>query len=152
VIATKQYEISDIEYIQLEEEEFVIVVPPQQVVPSHLDSMEGWLEQQRWISYGKEFPIIRRVWKQHFNKILTMNPFHIIPDLGGILKSIEMGMGMSVLPSYLIHESVLAEKSKVIFPELSVKNQLYLACKTYNRLTPLIQQVVKELVLIQESK
>lgn len=145
VIATKQYEISDIEYIKLEEEEFVLVVPPHQVVPSHLDSIEGWLEQQRWISYGKEFPIIRRVWKQHFHKKISIKPFHIIPDLRGILKSIEMGMGMSLLPSYLIQESVQDEKSKVIFPELLVKNQLYLACKTDNRHTPYIQKVLKEL-------
>ncbi|PFI60718.1 hypothetical protein COI68_26070 [Priestia megaterium] len=145
VIATKKYEIEGIEYIKIREEDFLIVAPTDVKEPEHPSNVKKWLEQQHWISYGPDLPIIRRIWRQHLSQWASITPFHIIPDLRGILRSVEKGMGISVLPTYLIKESVQKGNSRILFPKLAVKNQLYVAFRADSQNTATIQQIVNEL-------
>lgn len=95
--------------------------------------------------YLIHWPIVRRYWREHFGKRPEIQPFHIIPDLISILEAIENDMGISILPTYLIEESIRLGKTKVIFPELSVKNTLYVAYKVDNKSNPILQRIIKEL-------
>jgi len=42
-------------------------------------------------------------------------------------------MGLSALPQYLLEKSLKADKSKIIFANLSVKSESFIAYKTKNK-------------------
>ncbi|UOY91874.1 substrate-binding domain-containing protein [Ectobacillus sp. JY-23] len=126
VIATKKYGIPGIQYTAWESETLVIVGASHMKVSPDVCE-QTWLEQQHWISYGRELPIMRRIWKQHFHTHAVMEAAHIIPDLRGILKAVELGMGISVLPTYIAKEWIEAGRCQILFPHLSFTNALYFA-------------------------
>ncbi|MNX46412.1 putative HTH-type transcriptional regulator YbdO [compost metagenome] len=144
IITSQRSQVSGLSFIKLEVETFVLVAPEDYDTPS--DNIEKWLNQQPWLSYGLELPIIRRFWRQHFNKRPTWEPAHIIPDLRGILKGIESGMGISILPTYLIRESLSLGKTKVIFPGHTAENDLFLAHRLKDRDHPNLQHAAESLM------
>lgn len=131
VITSKKIQIPGIEYVKLMEEQFVIVAPDAYDVPPMDDSKrkEQWLSSRTWISYGLELPMIRRVWREHFRQRPRIQPAHVIPNLHMIHRAIENGAGIGVLPTYILERSANKARSKVIFEELRVSNELYFAHK-----------------------
>jgi DNA-binding transcriptional LysR family regulator len=145
-IATQKLQIPGIEYMKIDVETFVVTAPVDSTSDAkELKDMEQWLIGQKWLSYGLELPIIRRYWRVNFGDRPFIQPFHVIPDLRAILSAIEQGMGVSVLPTYLIEESLKRNKTKVMFPDLSVENTLYAAYKVEKRDNPAIQQIILKL-------
>ena len=110
-----------------------------------MDDVEGLMNNQCWLSYGTELTIVRRYWRQHFNKRPEIQPSHVIPDLRAVLEAIENNMGISVLPTYLIMDSIEAGKTKILFPQLSVENTIYLAYKMENRDHPHVREILRRL-------
>jgi DNA-binding transcriptional LysR family regulator len=145
-ITTQRLQSSGIEYTKLEEETFVVVAPFRyEVNVAEGTSVEEWFNEQKWLSYGLELPIIRRIWKDHFQKRPKIRPYHVMPDLRTILQGIELGMGISILPTYLIQESLQHEKVKIIFPDLTFKNDLYAAYKLEQKQNPIYIELIKSL-------
>ncbi|MNC20497.1 LysR substrate binding domain protein [compost metagenome] len=132
------------------DEEFVIVAPVHFEIPDtdNLEHSESWLSSQNWISYGLDLPIIRRIWREHFKKRPVIRPIHIIPNLHMILKAIENGMGLSVIPTYLLR-NLDEVKTKVLFPELRVNNELFFAYKLKDKQLPQIHEMMTN---IRESE
>lgn len=147
IITSKKLHASGIEYVTLFEEEFVIVAPKQLEIEAgtNLELKEKWLSSQKWISYGLELPIIRRFWREHFRKRPIMKPIHVIPNLYLILKAIENGAGISLIPTYILKNSMNEGKSKVIFEDLKVKNQLFIAYQTKHKHLPEINNVIQKI-------
>jgi DNA-binding transcriptional LysR family regulator len=115
----------------LQTERFVLVGPSEISVPSTLDKheMAVWLEQQHWIAYAPDVPIIRRYWQEVFGCRPNIMPYLVLPDLLMIQKAIAHGLGISVLPEYLCQEALAAQTMKILWhPEVAPGNQLYLAC------------------------
>ncbi|MED1205800.1 LysR family transcriptional regulator [Heyndrickxia acidicola] len=145
-IATQKLQIPGIEYTKIDVETFVVTAPPDYSTDAlENNEIEQWLSGQKWLSYGLELPIIRRYWRANFGDRPFIEPFHVIPDLRAILSAIEHGMGVSILPLYLIQESVKQKKTNLLFPHLSVKNTLYAAYKVEKRDNPAIQQIIENL-------
>ncbi|WLR46419.1 LysR family transcriptional regulator [Halobacillus litoralis] len=145
VIMTPQKQtVTGIEYTQLEVETFVVVAPKNMKVEEEWSDIESWLHEQAWLSYGLDLPIIRRYWREHFNKRPDVKAKHIIPNLQSILKAIEKGMGISVLPLYLIEEAVKETKVQILFPEVSVENALYAAYRIDQRDEPNIKTMIQQ--------
>lgn len=143
IITSRKNDVPGFSYVKLEVETFVLVAPMNYESPA--GDIEEWLNLQPWLSYGLELPIIRRFWRQHFNKRPQWEPVHVIPDLRGILKGIESHMGMSLLPTYLIRESLSLGKTKVVFPDYTVENELYLAYRVKDKEHPNLQMVIEKL-------
>jgi DNA-binding transcriptional LysR family regulator len=145
IITSQKSQIPGIEFTKLDEEEFVIAAPKQLEVPvdDELASKEKWLLSQDWISYGLDLPIIRRFWRVHFKKRPIIKPKHVIPNLHLILKTIENGVGISLIPTYILGNSMDEGKAKVILEKLSVKNIIYMACKSKNKHLPALNQIMK---------
>ncbi|GAA3413092.1 LysR family transcriptional regulator [Paenibacillus hodogayensis] len=138
VITSKKYTSPGIEYVKLCEEAFVIVAPRHLQLPETqtLMGIENWLIAQNWISYGVDLPIIRRFWREYFKKRPVIKPIHIIPNLHLILKAIENGVGVSMLPTYLVTNSMNESKAKVIWGDYTVKNELFFAYQAKNKYLP----------------
>ncbi|MFD2613337.1 LysR family transcriptional regulator [Paenibacillus gansuensis] len=146
IITTQSPQISGIEYTRLETERFVVTAPPGcEVDVDGLSGIEGWLTSRDWLSYGLELPIIRRFWREHFGKRPELQATHVIPDLRGILAGVEHGMGISILPSYLIEDSVRNQRCQVVFPELYVENTIYAAYKLEKRESPVLAKLLESL-------
>lgn len=146
ILTTQKVQQQGIEYQKLEDEVFVAVVPP--TYETNLEStaeIEGWLNKQNWLSYGLELPIIRRYWRDHFKKRPDFQPCHVIPDLRSILEGIENGLGMSILPTYLIEKSLQENRVKVLFPELTTENTIYVAYKVEQKNNPVLVKVLEAL-------
>ncbi|NGM83132.1 LysR family transcriptional regulator [Paenibacillus sp. 7124] len=143
VITSKKYQTPGIEYLKFMEEEFVIAAPGDCEMPDTDDpeSLEQWLSAQSWISYGPDLPIIRRIWREHFKKRPQIRPAHIIPDLHLILRAIESGAGLSVIPTYILDNSS-SVAAKMIAPDLKVNNELYFAYKLKHKQLPQIQEMM----------
>ncbi len=66
----------------------------------------------------------------------------ILPNVDAILKAIEAGHGISVLPDYLVEAAVSAGRVQRIAPERFATNQLYVAYRTDSRHDPVLQQTI----------
>ncbi len=146
ILTTQKVQQQGIEYQKLEDEVFVAVVPP--TYETNLEStaeIEGWLNKQNWLSYGLELPIIRRYWRDHLKKRPDFQPCHVIPDLRSILEGIENGLGMSILPTYLIEKSLQENRVKILFPELTTENTIYAAYKVEHKNNPVLVKVLEAL-------
>jgi len=134
VFSTQKISQPRLHYVFLGHEIFKLVLPKSldmRVTDSQdLDQIETWLSQQCWISYSVDMPIIRRFWQTVFTKRPDFEPRLIIPDLHTILRSIELGMGISILPDYLLSDMHISRNFHIPWqthPE--VKNALYLVCQ-----------------------
>ncbi|MBS2970250.1 LysR family transcriptional regulator [Metabacillus sp. KIGAM252] len=146
IITTQRFSKPGIEYKLIEKEEFFVTIPSSMIGPADGDNAEAWLLSQKWISYGMELPIIRRLWREHFKKRPELDPHYVIPDLRGILTAVEIGIGISLLPHYLIDNSVKRGTVKTVLQEYTVLNEIYIGYKTKNKSDPFFQEVIDELL------
>ncbi|SDW23444.1 DNA-binding transcriptional regulator, LysR family [Marininema mesophilum] len=135
IVMSQKISTPGIEYIPYMQEEFALVTPPDYSEPTfdELDVLEAWLCCQPWISYDFDLPIIRRFWREHFQKRPQTHPTHVVPDLHSVLTAIEQGAGISLLPTFMLDDHLSRNKVKVIYPSYTVHNDLYLAYQTKNR-------------------
>lgn len=148
IISTKSVSDKNIECLKMYEEEFIFVTGTDKLTVS-IDNLESWLTEQKWISYGLDLPIIRRFWKEHYSKRPPILPTHIIPDLRAILAAVENNLGVSLLPTYLIQESLENQKICVPFPEMLVSNHLFLLYKKSKQEKPAIKEYLELLASIK---
>jgi DNA-binding transcriptional LysR family regulator len=144
-----------IEYVRLMEESFVIVAPIETVVPDFplVKDRERWLSEQRWISYGLELPIIRRFWKEFFKSGPLINPAHVIPSLDLILKAIEEGAGMSMLPTHILkQQNVTKPRWKIVFEDMMVHNEILIGFKCKHKHVLVINEFIKNLCEQNEER
>jgi DNA-binding transcriptional LysR family regulator len=143
VIATQQVASHIAEYHKIDEEPLYIVGPPDLEPPAmddgesereRLETIERWLTTQKWISYGVDFPIICRFWRQCFGKRPGSQPILFIPDFHAIAKAIVAGEGISILPHSLCREHIEAQRLRVLWePAQKVTNEFWLAYRKVDR-------------------
>ncbi|GIQ63123.1 LysR family transcriptional regulator [Paenibacillus cisolokensis] len=144
IITSKKFLKPGVEYEKLCEEEFAIVAPVHWEFPEAktLKAQERWLTEQKWIAYGPELPIIRRLWRERFKKRPILSTPYVIPNLHMILRLVKLGAGLSVVPTYLL-ETAKEGYVQVVYQDLSVRNELFFAYKSKHKYIPEIQQIMK---------
>src|SRR5690625_2449514 len=149
IITSKKFHTAGIEYIPFFEEEFVITTSKELEIKENINhiEIEQWLTSQNWLSYGLDLPIIRGFWREHFKKRPNLKPIHVIPNLHLILKAIENGEGISLLPTYLLEHSLQIGKVKVILSDMTLKNRLFIAYQTKHKHHLAINELIKQLHL-----
>ncbi|QRG65859.1 LysR family transcriptional regulator [Brevibacillus choshinensis] len=147
IVTSQKLSAPGVEYLPYLQEDFVIVAPHDFPEPAFDDprKWESWLSSQPWISYGLELPIIRRYWREYFQKRPQLQLAHVLPDLHAILSAIEHGAGLSLLPTFMLAESLQAGKAKTIYSTCQVHNQLYLAYLIKNRNAPHLKTAIESL-------
>ncbi|MEM8534173.1 MAG: LysR family transcriptional regulator [Chloroflexota bacterium] len=153
VIATERPPMRGIEYRALDQEEFIIVGSTQMEPPiesptssEEQTALEQWMLAQSWVSYGNDLPIIRRFWRQHFKRRPIIQPVLIVPDLQSIVRAVELGYGLSVLPTYLCLSAIADERLRLICqPTEPITNDLWLAHRVEDRHKPVIVEVCETL-------
>lgn len=140
VIATSKLTANHLDYTQIDQEEFILVASSEFDFPqtfNELDALEQRLLNQNWLTYSPELPIIRRFWHIAFGHRPNIKPHLILPSLLTILKGVETGMGISVLPRYLCEESIQNGIIKKLWkPDKPVMNELWLVNRKVDRNKP----------------
>ena len=149
VIATQQLQAANIDYTKIDQEDFCLVAPANDMLPADLnktgkpDQIEHVLLDKNWISYSAELPIIRRFWHVAFKRRPTIEPVMIVPSLLLIRKAVEFGVGISVLPRYLCRELLNTGEIKILWePKKSMLNDLWIATRKIDRNKPEIEQLI----------
>ncbi|MED1783249.1 LysR family transcriptional regulator [Brevibacillus fortis] len=145
IVMSQKLSAPGVEYIPYMQEEFVLVAPPNYNEPTFEDreSFQAWLCSQPWISYDLDLPIIRRFWREHFQKRPQTHPTHVVPDLHSVLMAIEHGAGISLLPTFMLDDPLSRNKVKTMYPSYTVFNDLYLAYQMKNRNSPLLKAFIE---------
>jgi len=149
VIATQQLQAANIDYTTIDQEDFCLVAPANDMLPADLNKtgkpnqIEHVLLDKNWISYSAELPIIRRFWHVAFKRRPTIEPVMIVPSLLLIRKAVEFGVGISVLPRYLCRELLNTGEIKILWePKKSMLNDLWIATRKIDRNKPEIEQLI----------
>lgn len=117
VIATQRINRQGLHYQPLQIEQFALFAAPDRIIPQGFssDEMVRWLEDQPWIVYATDLPIIRRYWQEVFNRRPQITPTIVLPDLLMILRAITDRLGISVLPTYLCEPAVRSGEVKILW-------------------------------------
>jgi len=145
VIATQKIPARAIEFVQIDEEHFLLVGPPdgEQLPAEHPGEIEDRLSAHKWIGYSVEMPIIRRFWQQTFKRRPPFQPALVIPNLHAIERAVELGYGVSVLPGYLCQGALESGRVRLLWePPAIVSNELWLAYRKVARASPEIAQLL----------
>ncbi len=115
-----------ISFAPLSDEEFILVASPRwsNLALEDIDAVPV-------LAYAEDLPIIRRYWLSVFGrKPSTLNPRVITPDLRMLARLAAAGLGMSVLPNYIV-DSYLTDGSLIALrePEVIPLNTLYVATR-----------------------
>ncbi|OZB84235.1 LysR family transcriptional regulator [Microbacterium sp. 13-71-7] len=84
------------------------------------------------VAYAENLPIVRRYWRSIFDRAPSaLRVAAVIPDLRGIREAVLGGVGMSVLPAYMVAEDLRSGGLIALDePEVAPLNTLYLATRS----------------------
>ncbi len=159
IITPQKTPIEGVEYQYLTTENFWLVSSIHQdlsidlsLIKERNDEFEIWLAAQKWVSYGVELPIIRRFFQQIFHHRPEFQPNMVIPNLHAILRAVESGYGISILPDYLCHKALNDNRLKLLWkPDPPVKNDLWVGFKTIDQNKIIIKEYQEILTGIKEK-
>lgn len=153
IVVTQKVSLPELEYKKLSDETFILVgsakmkhYAGKKWNPAKADEIEAWLIEQEWLSYGVELPIIRRFWQEAFKRRLEIKPAFVMPNLHAILKGVELGYGISLLPEYLCQDALKQKRVKILLNTSTLaRNEIWLAYRKTERKHPLIKEFCLQL-------
>ncbi len=98
---------------------FVLVAAPTVAPSTALDSPEDaatWLANRPWVSYSLELPRTRRFWLSAFGRPFGARLRLVAPDLRAVLKAVELGLGVSLLPEFVCIEALTERRVVEVIP------------------------------------
>ncbi len=144
MIATHKITVSNVIHHDIFTESFWLVAPKELEIPKEYS--RSWLIKQCWISYDAKLSIIRKYFKSIYNIKPAIAPTLIIPNLHAILKSIEAGIGMSVLPDYICEKAVDEGRVRLVHkPNPAITNNLYFIYKNIKKESLLVKEFLNML-------
>lgn len=150
VVATQHVTRRGLHFARLDTEVFWLVGGAEASLSApgeDLDAIRAELERQRWISYGEDLPIIRRFWMESFGERPAITARWVVPDLHAIAALVQRGIGISVLPSYLVEDRVQAGLMRRLWaPSRKVQNEIWLVYHTADRNDAVISRFAQRLL------
>jgi DNA-binding transcriptional LysR family regulator len=105
------------------------------------------------VTFNRNLPLLRRYWTTVFNQQPDLKINAVLPNLFAVKSAVVHGLGMSVLPSYLVYDEVASGALvRLHEPEVPPINTLFLAGRTADlnrksrlrRATAMIVEAVKK--------
>jgi DNA-binding transcriptional LysR family regulator len=81
-----------------------------------LDDLATWLAGQAWVSYSVELPLTRRFWTTVLGHPFPARLRLVAPDLRVVLKAVELGLGVSMLPTFVCTDALAGGRVVEVFP------------------------------------
>ncbi len=112
------------------DEEFVLVAAPSLLPVADL-------QRAPLMSYAEELPIVRRWWRHVLGQAPPKRAVLVVPDLRALRAAAIAGIGVTVLPRYLIVEDLAAGVLTDVLPTADPPiNTVYLATRAAGRDAP----------------
>jgi DNA-binding transcriptional LysR family regulator len=92
--------------------------------------LEKWLVTQKWYGTTGDMEHLRRFWQLNFNKYPDFRPNYIVPNLNSIIRCMNSGIGLAVIPDFLCRREIEAGQIKLLWegsPKLT--NTLHFATR-----------------------
>ena len=105
--------------LSLGSKRFVLVCAPGMAPSSSFNSLPElatWLTGGSWVSYSLELPLTRRFWLTVLGRPFAARLQLVAPDLRAVLKAVELGLGVSLLPTFVCNEALADGRVVEVFP------------------------------------
>lgn len=128
-----------VEYIPFSQERIVLIAGNKTNVTKiqkHINSkklskLEEELLQNVWYSSSNEMEHFRRFWFENFNKKPAFKPNYILPNITSIIRCLNNGNGLALVPDFLCQEQILRNEIKLVWEgKVKTENTLYFASRT----------------------
>ncbi|MBD0779955.1 LysR family transcriptional regulator [Maribacter sp. ANRC-HE7] len=128
-----------VEYIPFSKERIVLIAGnktnvtkiQKHITSKNLSKLEEELLQNIWYSSSNEMEHFRRFWFENFNKKPTFKPNYILPNITSIIRCLNNGNGLALVPDFLCQEQILSNKINLVWEgKVKTENTLYFASRT----------------------
>ncbi|KAA5822282.1 LysR family transcriptional regulator [Algibacter amylolyticus] len=128
-----------VEYIPFSKERIVLIAGnktnvtaiQQHITSNDLNNLENELLQNVWYSSSNEMEHFRRFWFENFNKKPAFKPNYILPNITSIIRCLNNGNGLALVPDFLCREHILRNEIHLVWEgTVKTENTLYFASRT----------------------
>ncbi|MGH1335149.1 MAG: LysR family transcriptional regulator [Aureispira sp.] len=128
-----------VEYVPFSKERIVLIAGnktniikiQEHIKLNNINRLEAELLQNVWYSSSNEMEHFRRFWFENFNKKPAFKPNYILPNITSIIRCLNNGNGLAVVPDFLCQEQILRNEIKLVWEgEVKTENILYFASRT----------------------
>ncbi|QXP61583.1 LysR family transcriptional regulator [Olleya sp. HaHaR_3_96] len=128
-----------VEYIQFSKERIVLIAGNKtdttkiqnHIKSNNLSNLEDELLQNVWYSSSNEMEHFRRFWFENFNKKPAFKPNYILPNITSIIRCLNNGNGLALVPDFLCQEQILRNEINLVWEgKVKTENTLYFASRT----------------------
>ena len=128
-----------VEYIPFSKERIVLIsgnktniIKIQKYIKSkNLSKLEYELLQNVWYSSSNEMEHFRHFWFDNFNKKPVFKPNYILPNITSIIRCLNNGNGLALVPDFLCQEQILRNEINLVWEgKVKMENTLYFASRT----------------------
>jgi DNA-binding transcriptional LysR family regulator len=133
-VTTQRLPTRGVRFHSLYTEEFVLVASPQWAdrLPAAAIAERGAaiFTDVPIVAYDQALPIVRRYWRSVFGAAPPPRAALVVPDLRSVALAAASGLGVTVLPSYLVNDALQHGTLVSLFPSgTSPTNTLWLASR-----------------------
>ncbi|MCK0136183.1 LysR family transcriptional regulator [Arenibacter sp. S6351L] len=128
-----------VEYIPFSKERIVLIAGnktnvtkiQKHIISKNLSKLEDELLQNVWYSSSNEMEHFRRFWFENFNKKPAFKPNYILPNITSIIRCLNNGNGLALVPDFLCQEQILRNQINLVWEgKVKTENTLYFASRT----------------------
>ena len=128
-----------VEYIPFSKERIVLIAGnktnvtkiQKHIKSKNLIKLEEELLQNVWYSSSNEMEHFRRFWFENFNKKPAFKPNYILPNITSIIRCLNNGNGLALVPDFLCQEQILSNEINLVWEgKVKTENTLYFASRT----------------------
>lgn len=128
-----------VEYIPFSKERIVLIAGnktnvtkiQKHIKSKNLSKLEEELLQNVWYSSSNEMEHFRRFWFENFNKKPAFKPNYILPNITSIIRCLNNGNGLALVPDFLCREQILRNEINLVWEgKVKTENTLYFASRT----------------------
>ncbi|MBU2906372.1 LysR family transcriptional regulator [Arenibacter algicola] len=128
-----------VEYIPFSKERIVLIAGnktnvtkiQKHIKSKNLSKLEDELLQNVWYSSSNEMKHFRRFWFENFNKKPAFKPNYILPNITSIIRCLNNGNGLALVPDFLCQEQILRNQINLVWEgKVKTENTLYFASRT----------------------
>tara|TARA_R110002033_G_scaffold51716_1_gene98733 strand:- start:58 stop:960 length:903 start_codon:yes stop_codon:yes gene_type:complete len=128
-----------VEYIRFSKERIVLIAGnktnvtkiQKHINSKNLNKLEEELLQNVWYSSSNEMEHFRRFWFENFNKKPAFKPNYILPNITSIIRCLNNGNGLALVPDFLCREQILRNEINLVWEgKVKTENTLYFASRT----------------------
>ncbi|MBU2996616.1 LysR family transcriptional regulator [Cellulophaga baltica] len=128
-----------VEYIPFSKERIVLIAGnktnvtkiQKHIKSKNLSQLEEELLQNVWYSSSNEMEHFRRFWFENFKKKPAFKPNYILPNITSIIRCLNNGNGLALVPDFLCQEQILRNEINLVWEgKVKTENTLYFASRT----------------------